>query len=311
MNSTASIDGRPIGAVVVTYLPDAGLTDRLRAIRREFAPVVVVDNSDQPEPRAQVAQACRDTGCELLPNPENLGLAGALNRGFHLHADRGLAWAAAFDQDSVPRTGFGLAMVAAAQQAPAPAVVGANWTDDAHPDRPSRHLRPLALPFVYRRSPARRAVEDVTCVIASGSLFQLSTWRALGGFDEDLFLDLVDTDYCLRAARSGRAVQVAEAARLRHRRGAKRPVQLAGRTLYPAFMPPLRLRYLFRNRIRVISRHGLFAPHLVTFELLYTLKIVAEIAALEDQKAVKIAACVRGFWDGVLGRSGRIVSPAP
>jgi len=38
----------------------------------------------------------------------------------------------------------------------------------------------------------------VTMLVTSGSMIELATWQALGGFDEGLFIDYIDTDYCLR-----------------------------------------------------------------------------------------------------------------
>jgi rhamnosyltransferase len=126
--------------------------------------------------------------------------------------------------------------------------------------------------------------------------------------DERLFLDLVDTEYCLRARAAGFRIKVSAAANLAHRRGRKRAVPFLGRTWWPAFMPPLRLRCLFRNQVRVLWSQGWRAPHWSAFELAYTLKIVAEIIFLEDEKWPKLRACVRGTWDGLLGRSGPILT---
>lgn len=309
MNPTSMIDGRPVGAAVVTYFPDEAFVARCAAVAREFAPVIVVDNSAEPAVQAHLRATCANLGWELIPNDTNLGLAGALNQAFQAHTRRGIEWAVAFDQDSTPEEGFGAALTSAATRVPRAAVVGANWTDDGRPQQPSLHLRRHPhLPLLYRRTAATADLEDVTCVIASGSLFNLEVWSQISGFDEGLFLDLVDADYCLRAARSGRPVRVAAGARLRHRRGAKQPVAFAGRTFFPAFMPPLRLRYLFRNRLRLLSRHAGYAPHLLSFECAYAAKVIAEIIFLEDRKAKKLAACARGVRDGLIGRTGRIGS---
>lgn len=39
--------------------------------------------------------------------------------------------------------------------------------------------------------------------ITSGSLTNLDAWKAIGGFDEKLFIDLVDTEYDIRALMKG------------------------------------------------------------------------------------------------------------
>jgi rhamnosyltransferase len=293
--------------VIVTYFPDCGFEHRLVAIAREVRPLVVVDNSANPKVKMQLDALCVRQGAKLLANDSNLGLGSALNQAFRQLATLGVTTVIAFDQDSTPPLGISTALLTTAAATPNVAAVGANWQDEATPNLRSRHLqRHRKIPFWFERNSANVDLPDVTCVITSGTLFDLRAWQDLGGFDEALFLDLVDTDYCLRARFVGHRIAVSASARMLHRRGAKRPVKRLGRTWWPAFMPPLRLRYLFRNRVHLFKRHGIQAPHWVAFEIVYSLKILAEIIFLEDRKLAKFAACLRGTWDGILGRGGRI-----
>jgi len=296
-----------LGAVVVTYHPDSDFAQRLVAIRREFETVIVVDNSTHTGVQPHLAHVC-EGGAIFLPNRENVGLARALNRGFGELAARGFEHAIAFDQDSTPGPEFAAALLRTKARAhKSTVVIGANWFDEGRPGFDSRHLRlNRGFPLLFSRVAAASDLEQVTCVITSGSLFCLQAWETLGGFDESLFLDLVDTEYCLRARASGLRIAVSAAARLAHRRGAKKPVHCAGRTWWPAFMPPLRLRYLWRNRMLVAMRHGWRVPHWIMFELAYSAKLIAEITLLEDQKLAKLAACGRGLWDGLLSADGPI-----
>lgn len=291
-----------VGGVVVTFHPDAGLEARLAAVAREVDLLVLVDNSADPAVARRLAALSGAHGFHLVANAQNLGLGAALNLGFSTLVARGFDWAIAFDQDSTPEPGLRSALLATAGNEAA--VVGANWHDEARPEQPARHLQAGAVPPFFRRTPAEADLAAVTCVITSGSLFDLTVWRALGGFDAGLFLDLVDTDFCLRAGRAGHAVRVSARARLRHRRGQKRPVRFLGRTWWPAFMPAARLYYLFRNRLLLLPRAVARTPHWVAFELIYGLKIIAEIVVFEDRKPAKLAACLRGTWDGLLGVSG-------
>jgi rhamnosyltransferase len=295
----------PTGAVVVTYFPDPGFATRLAVIAREVAPILVIDNSADPAVHARLAAVCASAGCKFIASPANVGLATALNRGFALLRARGRRWAIAFDQDSTPAPGFAAALHATAVRQPVAAAIGANWTDEARPDLPSRHLH-ACCGVGFRRRPAAADLPDVTCVIASGTLFALPVWHALGGFDDTLFLDLVDTEFCLRARAAGHRIAVAAAARLVHRRGAKHPVRFLGHTFWPAGMPPPRLRGLSRNRILVAARHGWHAPHWVAFECAFAAKIFGEIVFLEPAKFSRLAACLHGCWDGLLGVDGPV-----
>lgn len=294
-----------LGAVVVTYFPDPGFPDRLGAIVREIPACIVVDNSAVPAIRAELATLCARLGCELMAQPENTGLGAALNAGFAAHAARGAREVVAFDQDSTPQPGFATALLNTRRAVKGLGVIGANWQDQGRPGAPSRHLRRHLLPPFFRRSMARTDLFDVTCVITSGTLFDVALWHEISGFDTGLFLDLVDTDFCLRARAAGRAVGVSATARLAHRRGAKRPIRRLGRTWWPAFMPPLRLRYLARNRIHLLTRHGWREPHWALFELCFAAKLAMDILLLENGRLAKIAAGLRGTWDGLLGSTGK------
>jgi rhamnosyltransferase len=303
-----------IPGIIVTCFPDADFEVRLRAIAMEMSPVLVVDNSADVPTAARLAAICGRCGCQLLINAGNLGIAAALNRGFREVERLGSVWAIALDQDSTSEPGLVRCLLECARRfstTKAPAVVGANWFDEGRPDHPSLHLKAHpACRLLFQRVPAHGDLADVTCVINSGSLFHLPTWRALGGFDDSLFLDLVDTDYCLRARQAGHRVCVSACARLRHHRGSKRPVEFLGRTWWPAFMPPRRLYYLFRNRLLLFRKYAWRAPHWAAFEIAFALKIIAEILFLEDHTFVKLGACLRGTRAGVLGRRGAPIASA-
>jgi rhamnosyltransferase len=298
----------PIPGVVVAYFPDADFEVRLATICREASPVLVVDNSADAETCDRLTAICGRCGCRLLQNASNLGIAAALNRGFGELEQLGCIWAVAFDQDSIPEPGLVGSLMNCARRlsaARSPAVIGSNWRDEARPNQPSLHLRSHpAFPWLYQRVPAVKDLAGVTCVINSGSFFHLPAWKALGGFDESLFLDLVDTDYCLRARRAGHGIGVAASARLAHHRGSKRPVRRFGRTWWPAFMPSGRLYCLFRNRMLLFRSELWRTPHWVAFESVYAFKVIAEIVFLEDCKCTKLGACLRGTWAGLSGKRG-------
>ncbi len=279
----------PIPGAVVTYFPDTGLVDRLRAIGREVAPLLVADNTTDPAARTAVEAAAVATGATYLGLPENGGVASGLNAAFaRLHA-AGHKWAIAFDQDSIPQAGFAAALQHHATTSGC-RVVGADWYDQANPARHARHLQSMPwLPLLFRRRAAPPSgLDSATFAITSGCLFELGLWRDLGGFDPTFPLDYVDIDFCLRARRLGARVGIAAGAHLAHCRGNKRPVHRFGRTWWPAHIPPARLGHLVCQQLRLIGRHGWRFPHWALYEACLFAKLCFDAALLEPDSATKM-----------------------
>ena len=288
--------------VIVTFFPDAGFPARVVAIASQVTPLLIIDNTTDPTVREQLAHIAAKLGVEFLPQPRNRGIAGGLNIAFtNLHA-RGFPAVVAFDQDSTPQPGCVSALTTCAANDSKRAVVGSNWFDEVRPNHRARHLMPHPwMPLLFRRVHATHEdLPSVTFAITSGSWFNLSTWQTLGGFDESLFLDLVDVDYCLRVGSRHQTIVVGAAAHLAHNRGNKRPVYFLGRTWWPAFMPPARLTGLSANRVKLILSHGWRHPHWAIYEVAHIGKILWDIVALEDSKLRKLSAIGKGCLSGLL-----------
>lgn len=297
-----------IPAAVVTYHPDSEWPARLDTILREHPRVVVVDNSTCTTAQTFVADTvARRPGTKLHSLPENPGIGVALNLAFSTLSSEDFTHVVAYDQDSIPADGFVSALIATATAHPHAVVIGANWTDPRRPGRPALFLRsgpPLNLGF--HRLPADRDLSELLCVITSGSLFDLSAWRKLGGFTEDLFLDLVDTDYCLRVRRAGHDIAACSSARLLHHRGEKKSVRFLSRIFYPAHTPLFRLYCLSRNRVLLLRRHRFRPLAWAAYECAYASKLGLDALFLEKNRVSRLMAIARGTWHGLLNRSGPV-----
>lgn len=295
-----------IPAAIVTFHPDAGWPARLDAVLREHPRVVVVDNSTSPDARAFVsATTAARSGATLHALPHNPGIGAALNLAFTTIAAEDHSRAVAYDQDSTPAPGFAAALAATAASHPRAAVIGANWTDPRRPGQPALFLH-AAGPFDlgFRRTPATTDLDDLLCVITSGTLFDLVAWKKLGGFDAALFLDLVDTEYCLRARHAGHGIAACATARLEHHRGAKKIVRLFGRDFHPSHTPPFRLRCLSRNRVLIFRRRRLRPVAWTLYELAYATKLLIDALLFEPEKTARLGAMLRGTREGLLRHSG-------
>lgn len=302
-----SVSVPPICAVVVTYFPDPGFAQRLRRIATECARIVIVDNGSVPGELAPLASEQK----EIVTLPRNLGLATALNRGLARAIELGFQWAITFDQDSMPSSGMAAALWATRERSTEPArvaVVGPRLREEkvAHEERrwvvPHPRWRWLFQRVICRDSD----LAGVAFVITSGALMDLGIFRRIGPLLDELFIDYIDHEYCLRARRAGCDIMVSAGALLTHNLGAKREFRLGPRTVRPTFHPAERLRYMFRNRWVLLRRHGRHFPHWVLFDFIFVHFNLLRVVLYEDQRREKLMAAVRGTWDGLLGRTGEI-----
>lgn len=295
----------PTGAIVVTFFPDGRVTARLSAIRREVQRLVIVDNGSPAEVVGALNVWADANGATVVSFGENRGLATALNQGMEWCEGAGCEWAITFDQDSTPLPGFAAAAMATVRAAIAPeqvAVVGARTSDEST-GREDRWLRPAW--YGFRRLPCgREDLADVTFVITSGALTRVSAWRALGGFDDGLFIDYIDHDFCLRARRRGWRTMISAGARLQHNLGARRNVMVAGRKMCPTFHSATRHYYIARNRVLMWRRHVWRYPHWWLFDAVFGGLNVVRVLVAEDRRREKVKAMALGTWHGLLGRRG-------
>lgn len=280
-------------AVVVTHHPDAGFPARLSKLSLHFANVIVVDNHSLDEELASVRDLCAPQGqIVLAANPENIGVAAALNQGCRLAEAKGAQWVVTFDQDSAPAAELLSALAAAwkgATERDRIGLVGVNYRVPS-----GRTLLPEGTGLAHARA-----------VITSGSLLKLDAWRDAGPFRDDFFIDEVDHEYAIRLRRRGWLVKVTRQVLMEHALGSPRRGQLGRWEPVLSHHSALRRYYMVRNRVLLARAHLAFDPRFVCGQLGRSLRESATVLLFEPEKAVKLRAMCRGLVDGIRGRSGR------
>lgn len=298
-------------AIVVTYHPDHEAVGRLAAMLGQSGYLIVVDNGSSVEELAVLEKwISSQPNCELIKLTDNIGLAAALNRGLGRASDLGFRFAITYDQDSIPEAAMVATLVEVLCRHPSPesvAVIGPAIVDRNAPVEHYRWLRPNPrLPLLFERVSCKDGYrDDISFVITSGSLLSLDIFNFLGRFREDLFIDYVDHEYCLRARSGGYRIVAAGEARLLHVQGNKREVKLVGRSVRPTFHAVERLYYIYRNRIPLILEYGLREPHWLSFDILATTHNLLRVAVYENDRRRKLLAAAEGTVDGLLGKLGR------
>lgn len=293
-------------AVVVTFQPDDYVQARLLHLVQQFSRVIVVDNGSAGHTRASLSRLAEEHVLTIIQNSTNLGVAEALNQGLAEAWRAGYRWAVTFDQDSEPSDTFVSELLTelGKHDTSSVALIGPRILG-ASVEYESKWLAPSLLsPLAFRRLACSDKPSEVTAVITSGALTNIESWRVLGGFDSGLFIDYVDTEYCLRARRNGYKVLVCCQAELRHNLGQRRHVRVLGRTFAPTFHSAYRHYYIARNRVHVARRHARAVPHWYIADLAKSVYVALLVLFAEDNRYWKFRGAVLGTLDGFRGHRG-------
>lgn len=158
-------------------------------------------------------------------------------------------------------------------------------------------------PSSNSRHPVEKSASEVIYTFLSGAVYPVSVFRSLGGFNEQLAIDGIDTDYCLKARKNGYKTIVFKDIFLNHKLGYRSKNKL-GLTIvsYSA----QRSYYFIRNTFWLwkeypesftIQERKRFIKYRVVFRLL---KIVFEKKAFKKFMAILIA-----VYHDKINKSGR------
>ena len=259
-----------ICAGIVTYNPDIErLKENIDAVKSQVDKIFLIDNASNNIVNIQILTEISQT--VLIKNTENLGIAKALNQLCERACQEGYESILTLDQDSVVPEGMVLELAKYA----------------------GRTVAIVAPDIVYRNNEnltgaPKDTVDNVEWVITSASLTNLAVWKEIGGFDEKLFIDGVDRDYCIRAGRAGFSIIKNRNAQLLHELGNLKCRKLFGRTIYVTNHSPFRYFYMARNALYLDNKLGLNAARKTI------VKLILKILFYESCKLEKFQTIFKG-----------------
>lgn len=284
-----------IVSVVVTYQPTAILLDHLRRLSGQGAEIIVVDNGSNGAAAECVAAAEKLPGVCLIRNEANLGIATALNIGIRRALQSDCRWIATFDQDTAIPADYFKRLTDACELCPRANEVGmivpGGWAETGA----------AAMPISLRQ-PTWSFVQGA---VGSGSLIRADVFRQVGLFDDALFIDYVDTDFCLRVQKAGQKILSVASVVLEHELGEKQTRHLFVFKISFRIHTAWRYYYIMRNRLVLYRRHIKFAPLWVLHDARWLILELGRIFFLEHRRQLKLHAVIQGLKDGLRGRTGR------
>jgi rhamnosyltransferase len=281
-------------AAIVTYHPDWKLKLAIGILRPQVGRLVVVDNHSSEKAVRELRVFAEKHDFYLIENQENYGIGKALNQS--------IAWAKKhaecefilfFDQDSYISESFVEEMVA-------------EYRRHAESERVF-----LVVPkIVHRRTgvtcPHRTFQGKHLVAQTSGSLMPIKVFADEGLYREDLFIDLVDYEFCLRVAARGWRIVYNQAAVLYHEPGSAKQITVLGIAQVTTYSySPLRKYYSMRNGIWTIKTYGLLYRRWASDHAYAMLKDVVRTLVFERNRRATILMWLRAVIDVLRSRLGR------
>jgi rhamnosyltransferase len=280
-----------ICAVVTSYKPSEEMWSRYNLMLERLRNVVIVDNT----PGGTLPS--ENFSGVFISKGVNRGLGAALNNGIHVALEMGCKWIVLFDQDSDVPSEFFSNMLRECEYI------------ENHEDSRIAAISPMHMDDLNKRVSVglrhriirkNKRYYRVNSVITSGMLIFADTFRHVGKFNEDLFLDFVDHEWCWRAKHAGYTFFKSQGVFLPHRLGLEEKNCLGLRYHIPA---EYRHYFQFRDTLNLLFLS--YAPLYDRLRLLVLLPLkLFCYPFILDNGSQRLGWMLLGLRDWVLRKKG-------
>jgi rhamnosyltransferase len=238
-------------AVIVTFNPCPKVIDNVRVLVGQVDLVVVVDNGSVRESIPVLQSLSSEANVLVLRNEKNLGIGAALNIGIKHGTSLGYQWVLTFDQDSRTASSYVQEMSQIYARVPD--------NEDVAIICPTYVQEKTGLRFAHRTENSQEIdvsllnYSEVATTITSGNLMKTELFSQIGFFNEELFIDLVDHEFCLRCRNARMRIIELHDVVLTHNLGDPVGRSVLGLPIYSSNHSHIRRYYKYRNSI-IISR---------------------------------------------------------
>lgn len=273
-------------AGIVTYNPDImWLHENVDSIMPQVSALCVIDNGSENvneiENYISSLKYAGNKRIEFVKNGANKGIAFALNRLMMMGKECRCSWVITLDQDSIVPNGL------------------VKSYSEKFVDKDVGIISPVIKDrnIVHKTPPkGQEHFSDIEFCITSASLTSVYAWEEVGGFDEKLFIDYVDHDFCIRIREKGFRILRDNSVMLSHAIGNATEKKVFGRWISVSNHSAFRKYYQIRNNIYLSKKYHQWSKYKCLRNIVITyLKVIL----FEDKKFEKLRKMNRGLLDGL------------
>jgi rhamnosyltransferase len=279
-----------VAAVIILYNPSGEVVKNIQSYASAIDQLFIVDNSTKPVKLIQDSFIGKPN-VVYLHDGENKGIATRLNEVIQLAKDE-YDWLLTMDQDSrfSSQAFFNyIDCVGKFEQKEKVSMFGTN------------HAEKITTGDFCNSV-------SVKHLITSGSMLNLKVESKIGGFDENLFIDEVDFEYCLRSVLKGFQVIQFTHIFLEHNLGETvyrrsfKTTKLSSRVLHS----PERLYYITRNFLYIRSKYQKTFPGEIKERKKILLNRIKNNLIYQKQRVTVLKYVMKGLWDYRKRRMGKL-----
>jgi len=280
-----------IAATVILYYPDENVVKNVLSYANAVGKLYVVDNSEVFS-KLVMESVKRFNNAVYIHDGENNGIAARLNQVARLAVNDGFDWLLTMDQDS---SFEGITFI--------------NYLSCIEAFGKKENVSMFGVNYLEKEATSNTCnALNVNHLITSGSLLNLKLMPGIGGFDEKLFIDEVDFEYCLRSVVKGFKIIEFTNIFLTHNLGQTsqhrsfKTAQLTSRVLHS----PVRMYYMTRNFLYVHSGYIDTFPAEIDIRRKVLLNRFKNNILYNRQRFKVMKNIVKGFRDYRKGRMGKL-----
>lgn len=282
-----------MAAGVVLYHPNLSFLSNINSYYHSVDKLIVIDNSEVRDDVIQKKLESLFPGVIYMFLNRNAGIAAALNIACRIAIEKNCNWMLTMDQDS-------------------------SFNQD-HLAQMKTHIPDIELEFqrvgiispfhVLHENTIIKAAEPYTIkniVMTSGNLLNLKAYVETGPFEEKLFMDYVDYEYCLRLRKNKYLIVQDNSTQLKHSLGDFKIKKIFWQNIGVSNHNSLRRYYMTRNSLYVGFKH-------LSNEKVFFLNVLKNIffwdpfiiILFEKDRLAKLKSVYKGILHFILNKYGK------
>lgn len=295
VNYTASLDDNPsICAAMITFHPDSDVHDRIERWLSQVESLCVVDNGSPESSLFKIREMAQAGRITLIENSQNLGIATALNQAVRFATQGSFEWLLTLDQDSAPSPDYVEQQILVLKGLESPSRVGII----------AGSIMESSIIQGHKIADGSGGGIRTQFAITSGSLHRTEVFHKIGGFREELFIDLVDTEFCLRLNENNYLIILSKKSILYHVFGNTSKGKILFFNFTKRIYSPTRNYYRYRNGVRLSMEWMTRRPAWSFARIWRLIRLLGNIIFLHDRKLENIKLISMGISDGFSGQLG-------